>query len=485
MLPALLDILICPRCRRGGLQLAVTGRDGREVRDGVILCAGCGSAYSVEHGIVDLLADPPAELLREVDGWAAMLGETTPELDAHMLALPYLDDPNWQVQAANFDGLLDSFAVAGKRVLDLGSGRGWSARWLARRGAEVVATDILRRRYIGLETAELYLGHDRIFFERVLADMERLPFADGSFDVAFSNASVHHALHLAPALREAARVLRPGGALLLASEPVHPDGVQANLDESAEVHHGINEHTYTTAAWLAAVGGAGLEPRLLLPQEVTRAHAAGRLHRSLVLRPAADYLPALLGSPAGRRLLAWQPALATAYDDYGMPLVLIARKPPAGAPRAPAALPPPAGAALRRALAAAAREEPGRQPVADLASTATHGLYPAEGAVAGRPFHWTGPKLELALRRPAGATMLQLLLLFPPVERVAGFLFDGAQRGSLRSLPAARRAWRRLNLELPPGLGEALRFTLFLDAAWSPAEAGLGDDRRALGDNAS
>jgi arsenite methyltransferase len=58
---------------------------------------------------------------------------------------------------------------------------------------------------------------DRIAIET--ADMRALPFADASFDVVLSQAAVHNLSHAddrARALGEIARVLRPGGQLLLA-----------------------------------------------------------------------------------------------------------------------------------------------------------------------------------------------------------------------------------------------------------------------------
>jgi len=45
--------------------------------------------------------------------------------------------------------------------------------------------------------------------------LERLPLADGSVDAAFLSQSLHHAAQPREALREAARILRPGGHLLL------------------------------------------------------------------------------------------------------------------------------------------------------------------------------------------------------------------------------------------------------------------------------
>lgn len=479
MRTSLLKILACPRCHHASLDLVITERDWREIQRGFLFCAACRTQFPVENGIPDLISDPPVELLREVEGWRQMLGEPSPALDDHMLQLPYLPDPLWQVQAQNFDGLLEQSVLTGKRVLDLGSGRTWSARWLEHRGAEVVAADILRIKYLGLETAELYFAADDSYFERVLSDMECLPFADASFDVVFSNASIHHSLSMQHAIKEAARVLRSGGELLLSSEPVYPDGLMPNLDDSVEVHLGINEHIYATHEWLDALRQAGLQPHLLLPRHITTAFAAGTLDEALVLRPVADYLPLLLGHPASQRLLSLQPILTRAYADYGLPLVLTARKRRSRLP-----LPKLAETMIGYGLAVIGSRAPERTnwlSSQQMFAAASYGLYPAEGAVLGRPCHWTGPNVTFELERPPGATMMQILLLAPPTERIITFMFNGQQRGSVRSVTDQRWFWRRVNLQIPSGIRQRFQFDMYLDAPWSPAETLGGADQRNLG----
>ena len=54
--------------------------------------------------------------------------------------------------------------------------------------------------------------------ENVVGDMEALPFEDGSFDAALFVGALHHVPDPLPALREASRVVRPGGRLF-AAEP--------------------------------------------------------------------------------------------------------------------------------------------------------------------------------------------------------------------------------------------------------------------------
>ena len=104
---------------------------------------------------------------------------------------------------------------AGQRVLDIAGGTGDLARAYARQvGAAgmVVHTDI--------NEAMLRAGRDRLTDEGVLlptvmCDAEGLPFANGSFDVISVAFGLRNMTHKDQALAEMARVLKPGGRLLV------------------------------------------------------------------------------------------------------------------------------------------------------------------------------------------------------------------------------------------------------------------------------
>jgi ubiquinone/menaquinone biosynthesis C-methylase UbiE len=104
-------------------------------------------------------------------------------------------------------GLLDAGHVAaGLSVLDVASGPGFVAAGALERGASAR----------GLDFSIAMLGvaralHPEIEFDH--GDAEALPYPDGSFDAVVSNFGIHHVPHPILALRQAHRVLRPGGAL--------------------------------------------------------------------------------------------------------------------------------------------------------------------------------------------------------------------------------------------------------------------------------
>ncbi|MDF2580978.1 MAG: putative methyltransferase [Microbacterium sp.] len=98
----------------------------------------------------------------------------------------------------------------GQRVLDVAAGTGTSAIPSARRGAEVVATDLTPELLaVGRDAAEAE-GLDLTW---QTADAEALPFGDADFDVVLSSIGVMFAPHHELAADELVRVCRPGGSI--------------------------------------------------------------------------------------------------------------------------------------------------------------------------------------------------------------------------------------------------------------------------------
>lgn len=102
---------------------------------------------------------------------------------------------------------------AGSRVLDLCAGLAGPARFLAtRRGCRVVALELNAGRAAGAArlTALVRLG-DRV--QVVRGDATALPFPPGRFDACLSQEGLLHIADKGAVLREARRVLAPGGRL--------------------------------------------------------------------------------------------------------------------------------------------------------------------------------------------------------------------------------------------------------------------------------
>ena len=104
----------------------------------------------------------------------------------------------------------------GGRALDLGCGTGVVALALVRRGFEVVGVDHSPEM---LELARRKLAGAGLRAELETGDVRSLRFGDGEFDCVTIQGLLHHLEELDPCLREATRVLRPGGFLYV-SEPM-------------------------------------------------------------------------------------------------------------------------------------------------------------------------------------------------------------------------------------------------------------------------
>jgi SAM-dependent methyltransferase len=103
---------------------------------------------------------------------------------------------------------------AGERVLDVAAGNGNATLAAARRFAQVTSTDYVPALLDKGRARAQADGLDVRFLE---ADVEDLPFADGSFDVVLSTFGAMFAPDHGRTAREMLRVLRPGGRIGLAN----------------------------------------------------------------------------------------------------------------------------------------------------------------------------------------------------------------------------------------------------------------------------
>jgi len=99
------------------------------------------------------------------------------------------------------------------RVLDVATGGGHTALAFSAFTPTVVSTDLT---LVMLEAARDFIrGTGAVNVRFVASDVEALPFRDASFGVVTCRLAAHHFPAILPAMKEIARVLRPGGSLLL------------------------------------------------------------------------------------------------------------------------------------------------------------------------------------------------------------------------------------------------------------------------------
>jgi SAM-dependent methyltransferase len=309
------------------LRISVQRSDAHEVRDGALTCDSCKRTFLIERGIVDFLDRADDQLRSEIDGWEQMAGPLPESLVPTMTALPWYPHVPWPHVAPDFFQIFEHVDFSGRRVVDLGAGRVWSTRFLKTlgRAAAVVAVDVLKKRFLGLETAEIFFVEDKIFFERCCADIHNLPLRDGWADIVFSCASIHHSSDPLRLFQEVARVMKPGGTFVFISEPVKMKSNKARQPNNEETRLGINENVYSFAEYRQAWRAAGFTGRQLSPRSV----------RYRTLYPDPDFQSGLPPSvlrltrgPRRRRLLSqllrgrWTGPLVYRYANLPLTCIL-------------------------------------------------------------------------------------------------------------------------------------------------------------------
>ena len=120
----------------------------------------------------------------------------------------YVPGRSWQGLAETLLTLMPPMVIA-----DLGAGEGTFSQLLARRSKKVIAVDNSEK--MVEYGRELALKHGVKNLEYRKGDLEEVPIRDATVDLAFFSQALHHAQHPARAVAEAARILKPGGRIVV------------------------------------------------------------------------------------------------------------------------------------------------------------------------------------------------------------------------------------------------------------------------------
>lgn len=153
------------------------------------------------------------------------------------------------------------------RVLDLGCGGGHLTFNVSPLVKEIVAYDLSREMLDVVARAARERGLRNVTAQQ--GTVEKLPFGDASFDVVMSRFSAHHWYDPDAGLREASRVLKPGGTLAIIDTITSGIAVIDTYFQALELLRDCSHvRNYTRAEWEAAIARAGF---------LTRSAAAFRL----------------------------------------------------------------------------------------------------------------------------------------------------------------------------------------------------------------
>lgn len=235
MRSAFTESLRCPGCR-GTLALrAYKSVAEGEITDGLMLCH-CGKAFAVWQGIPRMRLDEPlpadfaqayGEAIRRDAGRAAVEGRREKPRRfsfSHQWSMHSYDSLTWEMYLPERVGVFFKYfalrpdEAKDLRLLDAGCGNGTLSAQLAAEGMQVVGMDY---------SDSVARAHQRKLFEPSLTsqavsrveylqgDVANPPFAEGTFDLIYSDGVLHHTPNTKTSFMALAPLVRPDGRFLV------------------------------------------------------------------------------------------------------------------------------------------------------------------------------------------------------------------------------------------------------------------------------
>lgn len=186
----------------------------------------------------DNLAEVQRQFRRQAEAYSTMKVVTDPRILESMVEL--------------------SGVTAQARVLDVASGPGYVAMAFAPRCRAVVGIDATDRLVERARAEAARRGIGNVTF--MLGNVERMPFSAGEFDLAACRFAFHHFAHPRMVLAEMARVLRPGGRMVIVDMTTSEDPAKADYHNRVErLCDPSHARALPASEWERMFADAGLE----------------------------------------------------------------------------------------------------------------------------------------------------------------------------------------------------------------------------------
>jgi len=299
-----------------------------------IKCIDCNEIYELKHNVLDALKNPPVATRSELLGMALENGYS--ENTVNDFKIRYLDklrplseklkqtqnDHNqyYQQTSLHFDQACAELGeIKDKKVLEIGSCHDYYfLKYFRDRNCDCFALNL----HYDLSKEEEYLYWPK----KIVADMNKLPFKDGVFDVIVISATSHHSTTPELLVNEISRVLKKGGKCLFINDPTW--GIIKNLggpDNTLTRHDHINENEYSIWRYNKMFRKSGLSYKHLFSEYYDQKLLNSKIHKATRFFLVAKGIQ-LLWKLKPLRFFAKKFLLWPAQAIFGFPMNVILTK---------------------------------------------------------------------------------------------------------------------------------------------------------------
>lgn len=264
-----LPILKCPKTNEH-LELTVESNNQVEVLIGKVKSSKF--EYPVEDGVVNFI-DPnnayiQQEMMHNISDMELLKQKMSKEeleiyLKEQVLGL---NPPNYydEYTRSTMDEILGCLNLKNATVLEIGGSTGRDlVKYFGKNNNTCVEMDI--NPYLGL-ASEIIMNHHQVYYERVRADMNQLPFKDNQFDVVFGSATFHHIDDPTNCFKDINRILKPGGTFYCLNERVLSSLRPEQKEVVAQEMEFSHEHAFFNSEWNSFLENSGFMVKQIRPK---------------------------------------------------------------------------------------------------------------------------------------------------------------------------------------------------------------------------